>query len=182
MNSYALEIERELKQQLTSKSRLSSSEENLLDRLNGRQPTLDICGNLFFVNWMRQCLERKGAPLETISFEQLDEFIGNDPKVCTIPYDREKGVIIDYCNLTEMPKNVAFVAFPSPAGLDVVGFCRSGWADLREVLKEQNQVQHHRAKLVPSRNQWLRSVVATNRRDRDLPPLKERKRNKGFRR
>ncbi len=169
------ENEKRLKDRLTAKIILTSEESALLERLNGKQPTLEICGQIFFVNWMQQRLEKKGEPTEGITFDELEDFYVNNGSKCILPYDTQSQGILDYANLIEMPENVVFVEIPSPERLDLVGSSRKSGEALDELLKKTSQQQQHNAKIVTPKNAWLRYVVASNRRDRGLEPLKHKK-------
>lgn len=173
--------EKELHDKLSSKSKLTGSERILLDRLNGKQPTLDICGQTYFVNWHWKTLERKGDfTTRGISFDDLEPYYDDDFTRCDIPYNKKTHQLDEDLDpdLTELPKDIVIVSFPTPNVMDVVGSVRAGDGFLEDRLKETPQKAHFIAKELTGKKSWLVSQINANREELGMPPLKNRARSK----
>lgn len=171
----ALDNERKIRDELSSRIDLNETEAALLDRLNGKQPTLDICGQTYFVNWHLKTLERQGDFLiQGISFDDLEPYYDDDFKRCDLPYNKKSHQLVKDIDLdtTELPKDVVVVSFPTPNDMDIVGSVRAGAGFLEDRLKQTPQRSHFVAKELSGKKSWLFNQVNENRKEKGLPPLK----------
>jgi hypothetical protein len=185
MTNGIFENEQKIKEKLNASGNLDESERALLERLNGRQPTLDICGHTYFVNWMQERLERKGDPTKGIYFTALLDYYSEDlDNICAIPYNkrtREIDESFDHQTITDIPKDVVVVSFPTPETMDPVGYSRTGAWSLESLLEEGPQGRHFVAKQLKGTDSWLEYLVNSNRKARGMPALKPTPPRKGFR-
>ncbi len=176
------EYEREMRSKLLSKSELNQNERALLDRLNGKQPTLDICGQIYFVNWHLRTLERKDDfSTLGISFDDLEPYYDDDFTRCDIPYNKKTHQLVEDFDpdLTELPADTIIVSFPTPNEMDVVGSVRAGEGYLEDRLEETPQRSHFEAKELTGKKSWLVNNINSNRKERGLPPLRRSGRSRG---
>ncbi len=168
------DYEQKLRNVLASKKHLDENQKALLERLNGRQPTLEIYGQTYFVNWRMETLERKGDAVNPgINFAELEEYYTEDFSLCELPYNIRTHQVaeVDHDSI-KMPKDVVIVAFPPPDKMDPVGYSRTGAEDLADLLEESPQGRDFVAQVLKGKDSWLEYNINSNRKDKGLPPLK----------
>ena len=172
------DYEQKVKNILASKKFLDKDQKALLERLNGRQPTLDIFGQTYYVNWRTETLERKGDSISPgINFAELEEYYNEDFTLCELPYNKKTHQVVEFDHdIIEMPKDVAIVAFPPPQKMDPVGYSRTGAEHLSDLLEESPQGRDFVAQVLKGKDSWLEYNINSNRKDKGLPPLKTKAR------
>lgn len=184
MDQERTECEQKLKEVLRANVNADSKAKMLLERLEGRQPTLDVMGQLFFVHYNGEQLERKGDEPYTIDFNDLEYFLAENGKNYNIPFDTGSRKFVTDLNqdeLTEIPRNVVIVSFPQVDTMDPVGYAQAGGWDLQKTVAKTPQLRHFSAKQAKGQHDWLRYIVNSNRADRGMPPLKNIAKSKGNR-
>ena len=184
MTNGIFENEQKIRETLIAKDNLDENERALLERLNGRQPTLEICGQIYFVHWRMERLEPKGDPLTGISFSELQDYYSEELRnTCTIPYNKMTHKIddhFDHDSIVELPKDIVVVSFPTPEAMDPVGYSRTGAWTLESLLKEGPQGLHFVAREPKGKDNWLEYLVNSNRKERGMPPLGRNRKKRGM--
>lgn len=167
--------EKNLRDTLSSKEKLSSDERVLLDRLNGRLTTLNIDGHTFYVDHFMQRIRPKDD-FSTLGFRfsDLDDHFSDEKDRYEIPYNKIEHTIadIELDEITEVPKGIIAVAFPSTSVMDRVGYARAGGWSLENILSEQPQKAHFKAVVLKGKSNFLEAKIMENRAKKGLPPVK----------
>ncbi|QQT46049.1 Uncharacterised protein [Sphingobacterium multivorum] len=136
-------------------------------RLKGRLTTVEIAGHTFYVDIPMDMLRPKDDFLSKgIVFKAIDHYCSEDGNVYTIPYNpiRHEFQELDYDNLTEFPKDLIAIEFPSERYLDPIGYNRKhGW-DLLDRLKETTIRSHFTARIVDWKETGLQETIDQNRK------------------
>ena len=176
MEQHRFENEKQIRERLEAQETLSNSERELLERLQGKQPTLNLGGQLYYVNYRAEYLERQGTWMDIgIKFDDLEDFYREDYSSCDLPYNCKTHQVVtaigDLENLLEMPKDILIISIPPPHIMDRVGYARNGGGSLSEVIRENPQIQHFEGKVLNGKDNWLEQVINRNRKQMGIPPL-----------
>ena len=173
--------EKELRDKLNGSSTLDENEMALKDRLNGRLTTLDIDGHTFYVDFPMKAIRPKDDfSTLGIKFDELHYRFNDELGRCEIPYHRKKHemVALNLNYITEIPKDIIVIAFPTPKEMDPVGYARAkGWP-IEEIIKDIPQKSHFTALILKGENNYLEKRVNENRQNRNLPPLSSKKKSR----
>lgn len=141
--------------------------EALQGRLKGRLTTVDIAGHTFYVDIPMDMLRPKDDFLSKgIVFNAIDHYCSEDGNSYTIPYSpvRHEFQELDYDSLTEFPKDLIAIEFPSERYLDPIGYNRKhGW-ELMDGLKETSIRPHFTARIVDWKETGLQITIDQNRK------------------
>jgi len=139
----------------------------LAERFMGKQPTLKIGEEIFYVDlaWgylrPQNELTSMGISIREIEDRQYDD----DPRgLYTFDYDRKTYEVkdIDFQSLTELPTGIVRVMIPKPAKLDPVGHARKGGWPLMDYLKKYPVRLHHEGIIVRWENTGLKKLIRKN--------------------
>jgi len=131
----------------------------------GRLPTIEVAGQLFYVDIRLDKLRPKDDFLsDGISFHDIDHYYSDEAKAYTIPYNPKTKEFqeLDCDNLTEFPKDLIAVQFPFQKELDPVGWNREGGWELKDDLKHIGVKQHFRAETIPWQQTFLPEIIRIN--------------------
>ncbi|MBN9284121.1 MULTISPECIES: hypothetical protein [unclassified Flavobacterium] len=120
-------------------------------RMSGILPTINIEGDLFYVDVAKDCLRPADDFISNgISFTEIEERFDEERNAYVIPYDKQKKEYqkLDYENITAIPKDLVVVAFPAEYDLDPIGFNRKYRQREFQTLKEVNVRSHFKADVV----------------------------------
>jgi len=135
-------------------------------RLNkGRLPTIDIAGQLFYVDIRMDMLRPKDDFLSKgILFDEIDHYFSEERNAYLIPYDPKKHEFreLDYDKITEFPKDLIAVQFPFQKELDPIGWNRQGGWDIKDDLKKIGVKGHFNALTVPWQETYLPAIIKEN--------------------
>ncbi|OJV52560.1 MAG: hypothetical protein BGO31_07345 [Bacteroidetes bacterium 43-16] len=151
----------------------------------GRLPTIDIAGHIFYVDMRMDKLRPKDDFLSNgIGFEEIDPYFSDERNTYLIPYDPKKHEFreLDYDNLLKIPKDLIAVEFPFQQVLDPVGWNRQNGWDLKQDLKHIGVKGHFTAQVVDWKQTYIVAIINTNleRRKEEKKEIKiEPKKGKG---
>lgn len=131
----------------------------------GRLPTIDIAGHLFYVDMRMDKLRPKDDFLSNgISFEDIDPYFSDERNTYLIPYDPKKHEFreLDYDNLLKIPKDLIAVALPFQQVLDPVGWNRKNGWDIKQDLKHLGLKGHFTAKVVDWKQTYIVDIINDN--------------------
>lgn len=131
----------------------------------GRLPTIDIAGHLFYVDMRMNKLRPKDDFLSKgISFSEIDDHYSEERKAYLIPYDPKKHEFraLDYENITSIPTDLIAVAFPFQKILDPVGWNRqNGWY-IKDDLKHIGVKGQFTAKEIDWNHTYIVDIIKDN--------------------
>lgn len=131
----------------------------------GRLPTIDIAGHLFYVDMRMNKLRPKDDFLSKgISFSEIDDHFSEEQKAYLIPYDPKKHEFraLDYENITRIPTDLIAVAFPFQKVLDPVGWNRqNGWY-IKDDLKHIGVKGKFKAKEIDWNHTYIVDIIKDN--------------------
>lgn len=149
----------------------------LEERLQGRLTTIDIAGHTFYVDIPMDMLRPKDDFLSKgIVFREISYYYNEDEESYAIPYNpsRREFQELDYENLTEFPKDLVVVEFPSECFLDPIGFNRKHGFPMLEGLKETQVHAHFTAKVIDWKETGLQETIDQNRKRLGLQGQEEK--------
>lgn len=136
-------------------------------RLMGHLPTLDIAGQIFFVDIRMDMLRPKDDFLSSgISFSEIDHYYDDMREEYIIPYNYKTHEFqeVDH-TMTTIPPEVMIVSFPHESRLDPVGVNRSRCMGEKDGLKEVNLKSHFEAKLFSWKESGFIEAIKENIRE-----------------
>ncbi len=145
---------------------LMVDQEALTKRIkNGRLPTIDIGGHIFYAD-ARIDLLRPKDDFSTVGirFDELDSYFVEDKNTYAFPYDPQTHSIahLDWDKIREYPKDQIFVEIPQVRILDPVGWNRRwGWSET-EGLKETGLRLEFKAETIPWHQSGIDELIAEN--------------------
>jgi len=137
------------------------------ERLKGRLTTIDIAGHTFYVDIPMDMLRPKDDFLSKgIVFRNVDHYYNEEEQSYAIPYNpaRHEFQELDYDSLTEFPKDLIVVEFPSERFLDPIGFNRKHGFGMLDGLKETQICPHFTAKVIGWKETGLQETIDQNRK------------------
>ncbi|SFB79688.1 hypothetical protein SAMN04487891_102385 [Flagellimonas taeanensis] len=126
-------------------------EKNLALRLAGQLPTLDIAGDMFWVDLEKNCLRPKGPFIpKEISFNSLESYFSWTQDKYVFTYNRlhHEPQEVAISDLYHMPNSIHLVEFPSMERLDPVGYARLHQEDITYYVKQLGMDLHHKANTI----------------------------------
>lgn len=136
-------------------------------RLMGHLPTVDITGQIFFVDIRMDKLRPKDDFLSNgIVFNDTQHYYDDMRESYVIPYNYKTHEFqeVDH-TMTTIPPDVMIVSFPHESRLDPVGVNRSRGMDEKEGLKEVNLKSHFEAKLLSWQESGFIEAIKENIRE-----------------
>lgn len=154
-------------EEVSSKSdfELMVDQDALSRRMKGILPTIDIDGNLFFVDVAGDKLRPADEFISKgISFTEIEEWFDEQKDAYVIPYNKLKREYqrLDYENMVSIPKDVVIVAFPAEYDLDPIGFNRKYRQREFQSLKEVNVRSHFKADVVSWKEFGIARIINEN--------------------
>ena len=135
-------------------------------RINkGLLPTIEIAGHTFYVDLRMDKLRPKDDFLsQGIVFSDIESYYDGNKRTYTIPYNPKKNQFQepDYRIITELPKNLIAVEFPSERLLDRIGWNRKYGFDIKHGLVKQGLKLQFTAKKVPWEKTFLVDLIKSN--------------------
>lgn len=144
---------------------LMVDQEALKERMTGRLPTMDILGHTFYVDLRMDMLRPKDDFLsEGIVFSKIDYLFDEEKQAYLIPYNPQTHAFreLDSSRLTEIPKDIVLISFPSERELDPISWNRKNGFDETFGLKETNIKSHFVAKLVEWKDVGIEEIIKEN--------------------
>jgi len=138
----------------------------LIDRMRGRQTTVDIAGHTFYVDFPMEMLRPEDNFFSNgIPFSELDHYYNEELDRLEVSYNKQTQELeeVDYENIVEQPDNLLIVAFPTPDKLDPVGYARAHGFDVGFVLEDGPQKAHFKAEILRGKDSWLTGLIEENR-------------------
>lgn len=132
-------------------------EKNLERRLAGYLPTLDIAGDLFYIDIQADCL-RPGNPLipKGIPFSGIQQYFSWTEDKYVFTYNtHHKPQEIDLSDLYHIPESIHLVEFPSIERLDPVGYAKANGGDIQFYVKQVGIQSHFKANAIPLKENLL---------------------------
>ncbi|SFB79669.1 hypothetical protein SAMN04487891_102384 [Flagellimonas taeanensis] len=158
-------------------------EEALEKRLSGELPTIDIAGQIFYVDIGMDCLRPKNifATLG-IQFSEIRKHYSwlEENYVFTYNPKTYESQEVDYTNIHSIPENLLLVELPSKRKLDPVGYARINGYEVNPFVKEVGIRSHFKAKIRPLKahlleQQRLDKEFRKSMQEEDRPSRKRRK-------
>ncbi len=137
----------------------------LLQRLAGVLPTMDIAGQIFYVDIRMDMLRPKDDFIsEGVVFSHIGHHYDDEQGQYNIPYDLAKHEFreLDFDRITAIPKDVILVSFPHERILDPIGFNRKNGLDETARLKEVNIKPHFDAKIIDWKETAIAKIIQNN--------------------
>lgn len=135
-------------------------------RINkGLLPTIEITGHTFYVDLRMDKLRPKDDfRSQGIVFSDIESYYDGDKRTYTIPYNPKTHQFQepDYRLITEFPKDLIAVEFPSERLLDRIGWNRKYGLDIKHGLVKQGLKMQFTAKNVPWKNTFLVDLIQSN--------------------
>lgn len=131
----------------------------------GRLPTMEIAGHLFYVDMRMDKLRPKDDFLSNgISFTAIEDHFSEGKDTYLIPYDPKKHEFrdLDYEIITSIPKDLIAIEFPFQKVLDPVGWNRQGGWDIKEDLKHIGLKSHFTSKIVDWKQTFIVDIIKGN--------------------
>lgn len=132
----------------------------------GMLPTVDIAGHTFYVDLRMDMLRPKDDFLSKgIVFSKIEGYYIEDKEKYLVPYNPKTHEFqeLDWGKITEYPKDLIAVEFPSERKLDPIGWNRLTGADLHDGLKHTGLRSHFNAEIIPWEKTVLHNVIRENR-------------------
>lgn len=126
-------------------------EKNLALRFAGLLPTLDIAGDIYWVDLEKNCLRPKGPYFsKRISFNSLENYFSwtQDTYIFTYNKLKHEPEEVDFVELYDIPDSIILVEFPSMERLDPVGYARLHQEDISLYLENLDVDLHYKASAV----------------------------------
>ncbi|MBS0027250.1 hypothetical protein ACTJJ0_12355 [Chitinophaga sp. 22321] len=146
---------------------LMVDQEALDYRINkGMLPTVDIAGQLFYVDLRMDMLRPKDDFLSKgIVLSEIGSYHLGESDEYLIPYNPKTHEFqeIDLGKITEYPKDLIAAKFPSEWKLDPIGWNRLTRVDWHDGLKHTGLRSHCNAEIIPWEKTVLRDVIRENR-------------------
>jgi len=139
----------------------------------GELPTVDIAGHTFYVDLRMNMLRpHDDFASKGIVFEEIDHYFSDEIKAYIIPYNSKTHEFqeLNYDKITEFPKDLIAVQFPSQKDLDPIGWNRLGGWDLKDGLKQTGLKSHFKAETIPWEKTWLKEFVKINQATKKEKP------------
>lgn len=137
----------------------------LQQRLQGRLPTIDIAGHIFYVDIRMDKLRPKDDFFSNgIVFSEVDHYYNDEREAYIMPYNPSTHEFqeLDYDIITAFPKELIAIEFPHERMLDPVGVNRKGgWEDTFE-LKETPVKTHFIAKTLDWKDTDIGETIKEN--------------------
>jgi hypothetical protein len=133
----------------------------------GLLPTIKIAGHTFYVDLRMDKLRPKDDFLSNgIVFSDVSTYYDYDKRTYVIPYNPKTHEFQepDYNIITEFPKDLIAIEFPSERLLDRIGWNRKYGFDIRHGLAKQNLKLQFTAKNIPWNDTFLPDLIKINRR------------------
>jgi hypothetical protein len=158
-------------------------------RINkGLLPTIEIAGHTFFVDLRMDKLRPKDDFLsQGIVFSDIESYYDGDKRTYTIPYNPKTHQFQEpeYRLITEFPKNLIAVEFPSERLLDRIGWNRKYGLDIKHGLVNQGLKMQFTAKNIPWEKTFLVDLIKSNLKvekrtkkvDQKQPPIQPKQSN-----
>jgi hypothetical protein len=135
-------------------------------RINkGLLPTIEIAGHTFYVDLRMVKLRPKDDFLsQGIVFSDIESYYDGDKRTYTIPYNPKAHQFQepDYRLMTEFPKDLIAVEFPSERLLDRIGWNRKYGFDIKHGLVKQGLKMQFTAKNIPWEKTFLVDLIKSN--------------------
>lgn len=131
----------------------------------GRLPTIDIAGHLFYVDMRMDKLRPKDDFLSNgITFSEIDDHYSEERKAYLIPYDPQKHEFrrLDYDKISSIPTDLLAIEIPFQQELDPVGWNRQNGWDIKQDLKHLGVKGHFKAKEVDWKNTYIVDIIKDN--------------------
>lgn len=131
----------------------------------GKLPTIDINGHLFYVDIrMNKLRPKDDFSSSGIVFSDIQDYFSEEQNSYLIPYDAKRREFreLDFENLTSIPADLIAIKFPFQDVLDPIGWNRGlGW-DIKENLKHIGVQGHFTAKVVDWKHTYLVDIIKDN--------------------
>jgi len=131
----------------------------------GLLPTIEIAGHTFYVDLRMDKLRPKDDFLsQGIVFSDIESYYDGDKRTYAIPYNPKKHQFQepDYRLITEFPKDLIAVEFPSERLLDRIGWNRKYGFEINHGLVKQGLKLQFIAKNVPWKKTFLVDLIKSN--------------------
>ncbi|WP_162903237.1 hypothetical protein [Taibaiella koreensis] len=136
-------------------------------RMNGLLPKIDIAGRLLFVDLRMGYLRpendfsRPGMSLKVL--DSVGESVNQD-NAYRIAYNPKtfEIVMLDWDNLTEIPKDEIVVEIPAPHALDPIRWADIHGFDYKQIAREHPPQELYTAKIIPWSDTPIKEVIAEN--------------------
>lgn len=146
---------------------LMINQEALDCRINkGMLPTVSIADHLFYVDLRMGMLRPKDDFLSKgIVFSEIELYHLEESDEYLIPYNTKTHEFqeVDWGKITEHPKDLIAIKFPSEWKLDPIGWNRLTRVDLHDGLKHTGLCSHFNAEIIPWEKTFLDNVIRENR-------------------
>lgn len=139
----------------------------LISRLQGKLTTVDIYGDIYYVDPIMEALCPKDHFLHNeIEFADLIEFYNKETGQCEIPYDYRKQQVadIDRNTIVEHPPCVVIVSLPEPTVMDPMGYAEAYDFNPVEILEKIPQKTHFKGEILQGKDSWLSKLIEENRK------------------
>lgn len=150
--------------ELTPDDNRKSQGELLNERMQGKLPTINIAGHIFYVDVRMNSL-RPHNDFTTfgIHFARFDDHKKSD-EVAWIPYDPKKHEAkdVDFSEIKEIPKDWVMVEIPNPWRLDPYGYAVKHGYPIAPFLKEFPIQESLKARIVPWKESGILEVIRKN--------------------
>lgn len=133
-------------------------EKNLERRLAGHLPTLDIAGDIFYIDLRGDCLRPKNPLIpKGIPFSEIQNYFSwtEDKYVFTYNPTHHEPQEIDLSDLYHIPESIHLVEFPSIERLDPVGYAKANGGDIQFYVKQVGIQSHFKANVIPIKESLL---------------------------
>ena len=133
---------------------------------NGELPTVDIGGDLFYIDIRIELLRPKDDfSSRGISLDELGEWYVEERNTYEFPYDTTTHQIanLEWHKLVEYPADIVFVEIPFDKKLDPVGWNRQRGRVDTEGLKAVGLCHDFIAKPIPWHRSWIGEMIDDNR-------------------
>jgi hypothetical protein len=142
-------------------------QEDVIRRIRGALPTVDIADHIFYVDLMMDKMRPHDDFLSNgIVFEEIEHYFSEEDDAYIIPYNPETHEFqefeCDHDKITEFPKDLIAVKFPFQDKLDPIGWNMKGGFKLSDGLRETGLQAHFVAKIIPWGETWVADIIKEN--------------------
>lgn len=131
----------------------------------GQLPTIDILGQLFYVDLHMDMLRPKDDFLSKgISFKAIEDYYWQNDNSYVITYNPSKKEYqgLNYNKITKIPKDLVVIKIPFKKELDPVGWNKIGGWDVKSDLKTTGFKLHFKAELIPWSQTGIKQIIDDN--------------------
>lgn len=134
-------------------------------RLKGNLPTIEIAGDLFYVDLRMDMLRPHNDFLSKgINFSDIDHYYSVERDAYMIPYNPSKREFqeIDPHTITEIPKDLIVISFPLAHELDPIGFNRLHGINEFQGVQQLNVKSHSVAQTIDWKHTGIEQTIKEN--------------------